>query len=68
MPPYNVTKDPATCTTGGKPPLQETLLVDSGSGGIKNVAVYLRDASRVHDSAKPTAAMPSCSTKRSACS
>lgn len=54
MPPYNVTKDQATCTLGGKAPLQETLLVDSGSGGIKNIAVYLREASRVHDSAKPT--------------
>ncbi len=53
MPPYNVTKDQTTCTVGGKPPLQETLLIDSGSGGIKNIAIYLRDASRVHDSAKP---------------
>ncbi len=53
MPPYNVTKDQATCTIDGKPPLQEWLLVDSGTGGIKNVAIYLRDASRVHDSAKP---------------
>ena len=55
MPPYNVTKDQATCAPGGKAPLQETLLVDSGTGGIKNVAIYLRDASRVHDSAKPSA-------------
>jgi hypothetical protein len=53
MPPYNVTKDQATCTIDGKAPPQEWLLVDSGTGGIKNVAVYLRDASRVHDSAKP---------------
>jgi hypothetical protein len=53
MPPYNVTKDQATCTIDGKPPLQETLLVDSGSGGIKNVVVYLRDAARVHESAQP---------------
>jgi plastocyanin len=52
MAPYNVTKDMATCAPGGKAPLQETLLVDSGSGGIKNVAIYLREASRVHDSAK----------------
>jgi len=52
---YNVTKDQATCTIGGKAPLQETLLVDSGTGGIKNVAVYLRDASRIHDSAKANA-------------
>jgi plastocyanin len=53
MPPYNVTKDQATCASGGKAPPQETLVVDSGTGGIKNVAVYLRDASRVHDSATP---------------
>ncbi len=53
MPPYNVTKDPATCTIDGKAPLQQTLLVDSGSGGIKNVVVYLRDATRVHESAQP---------------
>ena len=48
-------KDMATCAPGGKAPLQETLLVDSGTGGIKNVAIYLREASRVHDSAKPAA-------------
>lgn len=53
MAPYNVTKDMATCAPGGKAPLQETLLVDSGTGGIKNVAIYLRDASRVHESAQP---------------
>ena len=40
--------------TGGSAPLQETLLVDGSTKGIKNVAVYLRDASRVHDSAKPS--------------
>jgi plastocyanin len=50
--PYAVTKDQATCAPGGKVPLQETLVVD-GTGGIKNIAVYLRDASRVHDSAQP---------------
>lgn len=55
MAPYSVTKDQATCTIGGKAPLQETLLVDSGSGGIKNVAVYLREASRVHESAQANA-------------
>jgi hypothetical protein len=53
MSPYNVTKDQGTCAPGGKTPLQETLVIDSGSGGIKNIAVYLRDASRVHDSAQP---------------
>lgn len=51
MQPYGVTKEPEVCTEGGKAPLQETLLVDSGSKGIKNVVVYLRDASRVHESA-----------------
>ena len=55
MPPYNVTKEHDICTVGGKAPLQETLVVDAGSKGIKNVAVFLRDASRVHDSAKPKA-------------
>ncbi len=54
MPPYNVNKDQATCAPGGKTPPQEWLIVDSGTGGIKNVAVYLREASRVHDSAKPS--------------
>jgi plastocyanin len=49
--PYSVTKEPEVCTIGGKAPLQETLVVDSGSKGIKNVVVFLRDASRVHESA-----------------
>jgi len=52
MPPYLVNKDQATCAPGGRMPPQETLVVDSGTGGIKNVAVYLRDASRVHESAQ----------------
>jgi len=51
MTPYNVTKEHNICSINGKPPLQETLLVDSASSGIKNVAIYLREASRVHDSA-----------------
>ena len=51
MPPYGVTSEHNICAPGGQPPLQETLLVDSGSGGIKNVAVYLRSAARVHESA-----------------
>lgn len=53
MPPYDVTKEFAICTINGTPPPQETLLVDSASGGIKNVAIYLRNASRVHESAEP---------------
>lgn len=52
MPPYNVTKEQAICTIDGRAPLQQTLLVDSATGGIKNVAVYLRDAKRVHESAR----------------
>ena len=54
MAPYNANKDQTTCAPGGKAPLQESLLVDSGSMGIANVAVYLRKASRVHESAQAT--------------
>jgi plastocyanin len=53
MAPYAVTKDQATCAPGGHTPLQETLVVDSGTGGIKYIAVFLREASRVHESAQP---------------
>jgi hypothetical protein len=53
MQPYNVSKEHSICTVNGTAPPQETLIVDSGSGGIKNVALYLRDASRVHESAQP---------------
>ena len=52
MPAYNVNKDQATCAPGGTAPPQETLIVDSASGGIKNIAIYLRSASRVHESAE----------------
>jgi len=48
MQPYNVNKDLATCTINGKAPLQQTLLVDSATGGLANVAIYIRKASRVH--------------------
>ena len=51
MQPYNANKDQATCTVGGKAPLQETLLVDSATKGLANVAIYIRKASRVHESA-----------------
>jgi hypothetical protein len=51
MEPYNVNKDMAACTIGGKAPLQETLLVDASSKGIANVAIFVRSVSRVHDSA-----------------
>ena len=50
---YNVNKDMATCTVGGKAPPQETVLVDSATNGLKNVAIYIRKASRVHESAQP---------------
>jgi hypothetical protein len=49
--PYKVDKEHNICSINGKAPPQETLVVDSASGGIKNVAIYLRDASRVHESA-----------------
>ena len=51
MQPYNANKDQATCTVSGKAPLQETLLVDSATKGLANVAIYIRKASRVHESA-----------------
>ncbi len=51
--PYNVTKEHSICSINGKPPLQETLVVDSASNGIKNVVIFLREASRVHESAGP---------------
>lgn len=49
--PYDVTKEQHICAPGNQPPLQETLLVDSASMGLKNVVVFLRDAPRVHESA-----------------
>jgi hypothetical protein len=51
--PYNVTKEPEICAPGGHAPPQERLVVAEGTSGIKNVAVYLREASRVHESAQP---------------
>lgn len=53
MSPYSATKDQSTCAPGGKAPLQEKLVVDSSTSGIKNIAVYLRKASRVHESTEP---------------
>ena len=53
MAPYNANKDEAVCKPGGNAPLQETLLVDSASKGISNILVYIRKASRVHESAEP---------------
>jgi hypothetical protein len=53
MPPYAVDKEHNICSINGQIPPQETLLVDGPSKGIKNVAIYLREASRVHESAQP---------------
>lgn len=50
MPPYNVTSDQATCAAGGAEP-QETLVVGD-DGGLKNVIIFLRKTSRVHESAE----------------
>lgn len=55
MPPYNVTKEPEICTEHGTPPKQEYLLVDGSTKGIRNIAVYLRSAKRVHESAQQAA-------------
>lgn len=52
MPPYNVNKDMATCAPGGQAPKQDWLVVGS-DGGLANVAIFLRKASRVHESAEP---------------
>src|SRR5688572_20853371 len=53
MPPYNVTKEPEICAPGGHAHAQEKLVVDPASKGIQNVAVFVRDAPRVHESAGP---------------
>jgi uncharacterized lipoprotein NlpE involved in copper resistance len=52
MQPYNVNKDMEACTVNGQAPLQESLLVDSATKGIANIAVFVRSASRVHESAQ----------------
>jgi hypothetical protein len=52
MSPYSANKDTNTCTINGQAPLQETLLVDSATKGIANVAVFVRTTSRVHESAQ----------------
>lgn len=51
---YNVNKDLGACTTNGKAPLQENILVDSSTKGLANVAIYVRKASRVHETAQST--------------
>lgn len=55
MPPYNVTKEHDICSVNGQAPPQETLVVAPDTKAIKNVAIFLRDASRVHESANPKA-------------
>ena len=47
-----VGKDGKTCAPGGTAPLDELLIVDESTKGIANIAIYLRDASRVHESAQ----------------
>jgi plastocyanin len=51
--PYKVDKEREICSENGQIPLEEKLVVDGSSKGIKNVAVYLREAPRVHESAAP---------------
>jgi hypothetical protein len=51
MPPYAVTKEHEICSINGQAPPQETLVVSPDSKGVKDVVVFLRDASRVHESA-----------------
>ena len=52
MPPYKVDKDQLVCIVDGHAPPQEWLLVDSNTKGIANVALYLRNPARVHESAQ----------------
>jgi plastocyanin len=54
MPPYAANKDMATCAPGGTAPPQEFLLVDPQTQGVANVAIFLRNAPRVHEGAQPS--------------
>ncbi len=54
--PLLVNKDPAVCAPGGARVLDDVLLVDAQTHGIQNVVIYLRRASRVHQSAMLSAA------------
>ncbi len=49
--PLRISKDAAVCAPKGRKVLDQVLLVDSESNGIANVAVFLRKASRVAESA-----------------
>ncbi len=48
-----ISKDAAICAPGGSAPMGESLVVDASSGGIANIAIFLRGTSRVHESAQP---------------
>ena len=48
--PLDISKDPAVCKPGGADVSSGTLVVDSASRGIKNVVLFLRKASREHES------------------
>ena len=64
MLPYNVNRDQATCTINGRAPPQETILVDPATNGLKNVAIFIRKASRVHESAaSPATEIAECDQK-----
>ena len=52
LPPLNANKDVETCAPGGQMPPDESLVVQGPGGGIANIAVYLRKAPRVHESAQ----------------
>jgi hypothetical protein len=52
MPPYDANKDMAVCAPGGQPRPQEWLVVDGATRGIANIAIFARNASRVHESAE----------------
>lgn len=54
MPPYDMNKDMAVCAPGGQPSPQQWLVVDGASHGIANIALFARNASRVHEAAAPT--------------
>ncbi len=51
--PLNVTRDRDICAPGGRTPLNEALLVDESTKGIANIVIYLREPSRVDESAQP---------------
>jgi hypothetical protein len=46
----DITKDPAVCKPGGADVSSGTFVVDPASRGIKNVVLFLRKASREHES------------------